>query len=249
MIKVGVTYYLTYNQVGSLRVISDTSGNVIKRIDYDSFGNIISDTNPGFIVPFGFAGGLHDRDTGIVKLGFRDYSPNVGRWTAKDPIGFWGGDVDLYGYVHNRPTRFVDPLGLWAAGISLEFSTINPFTSGGGGSYGINLEYTSISGLHLYTYATPNDVNSLGFLIGPSIQVNAATGTGDWTGPFESGAGSYGLVTGGFFHSPDDQPDPGYFGLSLGLGKGPPGIGFTRTKYHRMFPDTIPSHIALSPCH
>jgi hypothetical protein len=37
MTKAGVTYYLTYDQVGSLRVVSDASGNVIKRIDYDSF--------------------------------------------------------------------------------------------------------------------------------------------------------------------------------------------------------------------
>ena len=35
----GANYYLTYNQVGSLRVVADASGNVVKRIDYDSFGN------------------------------------------------------------------------------------------------------------------------------------------------------------------------------------------------------------------
>lgn len=49
----GSTYYLTYDQVGSLRVVSDSAGNVVKRLDYDSFGNIIGDTNPGFSVPFG----------------------------------------------------------------------------------------------------------------------------------------------------------------------------------------------------
>ena len=41
MARYGVTYYLTYDQVGSLRVVADASGNVVKRIDYDSFGNII----------------------------------------------------------------------------------------------------------------------------------------------------------------------------------------------------------------
>jgi len=39
----GTTYYLTYDQVGSLRGVADSSSNVIKRIDYDSFGNIIID--------------------------------------------------------------------------------------------------------------------------------------------------------------------------------------------------------------
>ncbi len=57
----GSTYYLTYDPVGSLRVVADASGNVVKRIDYDSFGNITDDTHPAFNVPFGFAGGLHDQ--------------------------------------------------------------------------------------------------------------------------------------------------------------------------------------------
>jgi RHS repeat-associated protein len=112
MTKGGSTYYLTYDQVGSLRVVADASGNVVKRIDYDSFGNIIGDTDPTFEVPFGFAGGLHDRDTRLVHFGYRDYDPDTGRWTAKDPIGFAGGDTDLYGYCLNNPLNFIDPFGL-----------------------------------------------------------------------------------------------------------------------------------------
>ncbi|MCI5157458.1 MAG: RHS repeat-associated core domain-containing protein [Candidatus Electrothrix sp. AUS1_2] len=108
----GATYYLGYDQVGSLRTVADASGNVVKEISYDSFGTILSDSNPAFAVPFGFAGGLHDRDTGLVKFGFRDYDPAIGRWVAKDPIFFAGGDVDLYGYVLNDPISFVDPEGL-----------------------------------------------------------------------------------------------------------------------------------------
>lgn len=113
VIKGGITYYLTYDQIGSLRSVTDVSGNVVKRIDYDSFGNITNDTNPGFVLPFGFVGGLYDRDTGLVKFGFRDYDPNVGRWTAKDPIGFRVRSVDLYGYCLNDPVNVIDPLGLF----------------------------------------------------------------------------------------------------------------------------------------
>lgn len=122
-------------------------------------------------------------------------------------------------------------------GFSLEFSTINPFSSGGGGSYGINWEYTSSTGSHLYTFSTPNNVRSAGFLPGVSLTGNIATGNGDWSGPFESGAGSYGPITGGFFHTPANQPGPGYFGLSFGGTFGPPGVGFTETTYRKMFPD------------
>ncbi|OPY76594.1 MAG: tRNA nuclease WapA precursor [Syntrophorhabdus sp. PtaU1.Bin050] len=108
----GATYYLSYDQVGSLRAASDTSGNIEKRIDYDTYGSIINDTNSAINIPFGFAGGLHDRDTGLVRFGARDYDPTLGRWTAKDPIDFAGGDTNLYGYVANDPVNGVDPEGL-----------------------------------------------------------------------------------------------------------------------------------------
>ena len=72
----------------------------------------INDTAPTFDIPFGFAGGLYDTDTRLVRFGFRDYDPEIGRWTAKDPIGFAGGDTDLYGYVLNDPVNLVDPDGI-----------------------------------------------------------------------------------------------------------------------------------------
>jgi RHS repeat-associated protein len=112
MTRGGATYYLTYDQVGSLRIVADTSGNVVKILEYDSFGNIINDTNPSFTVPFGFAGGLHDRGTNLVRFGFRDYDPDIGRWTSKDPIGFMSGDIDLYGYCLSDPINSLDSIGL-----------------------------------------------------------------------------------------------------------------------------------------
>lgn len=84
---------------------------VEQRLDYDEFGNVSFDSNPGF-QPFGFAGGLYDRDTKLVRFGARDYDAETGRWTAKDPIKFIGGDTNLYGYVFNDPVNWVDPSGL-----------------------------------------------------------------------------------------------------------------------------------------
>jgi RHS repeat-associated protein len=112
MTQAGIRYYLAYDQVGSLRTVAVGTGNVVKEMTYDSFGNLISDSDPTFDVPFGFAGGLHDRDTTLVRFGYRDYDPDIGRWTAKDPIFFAGGDTDLYGYVLNNPINFIDQLGL-----------------------------------------------------------------------------------------------------------------------------------------
>jgi len=83
-------------------------------MDYDVWGNVLADTNPGF-QPFGFAGGLYDASTGLTRFGARDYDAETGRWTSKDPIRFDGGDSNLYGYVLSDPVNFFDPLGLACA--------------------------------------------------------------------------------------------------------------------------------------
>jgi len=77
----GGVFTLHYDQVGSLRVVADTDGDVIKEILYGPFGGIIKDTNPGFRVPIGFAGGLHDRELGFVRFGWRDKSAGQRIWT------------------------------------------------------------------------------------------------------------------------------------------------------------------------
>ncbi len=86
MLKGGRTYRIVTDHLGSPRLVIDTgTGEIVQRLDYDEYGKVILDTNPRF-QPFGFAGGLYDPQTGLVRFGARDYDPEVGRWTAKDPI-------------------------------------------------------------------------------------------------------------------------------------------------------------------
>jgi hypothetical protein len=47
-----------------------------------------------------------------VRFGARDYDAYAGRWTAKDPVLFAGGDPNLYAYIGNDPVNFIDPMGL-----------------------------------------------------------------------------------------------------------------------------------------
>ncbi|HYW73595.1 MAG TPA: RHS repeat-associated core domain-containing protein [Pyrinomonadaceae bacterium] len=111
MIKGGNTYRIISDQLGSPRLVVDVNtGNVAQRLDYDEFGVVLNDTNPGF-QPFGFAGGLYDRDTGLVRFEARDYEASTGRWTAKDPILFAGGAANLYVYAGNDPVNAIDLSG------------------------------------------------------------------------------------------------------------------------------------------
>ncbi len=108
-----VNYRIIKNHLGSPRIVVNASnGTVSQRMDYDDLGNVTNDTNPGFQV-FGFAGGLYDSQTKLVKFGAREYDARAaGRWMSKDPIRFSGGDTNLYGYVANDPVNWTDPTGL-----------------------------------------------------------------------------------------------------------------------------------------
>ena len=84
----------------------------LAHIQYDSFGNIIKNTKPSLPIPIGFAGGLVDHDTGLVRFGYRDYDPACGRFTCPDPLGDTGGDHDLYDYCVDDPVNSYDITGL-----------------------------------------------------------------------------------------------------------------------------------------
>jgi RHS repeat-associated protein len=112
MVKDGQTYRMVLDHLGSVRlVVNVANGTVAQRLDYDEFGRVTVNTNPGF-QPFGYAGGLSDDQTDLVRFGRRDYDPTSGRWTTKDPIRFGGGEENLYVYVGNDPLTWSDPTGL-----------------------------------------------------------------------------------------------------------------------------------------
>ena len=111
MVKGGVSYRLLSDTNASVRVVVDSNtGVIVQQLDYDAFGQVTQDSNPGF-QPFGFAGGLHDQLTKLDRFGARDYDAEAGRWTAKDPLLFAGGATNFYEYVANDPINRNDPSG------------------------------------------------------------------------------------------------------------------------------------------
>jgi RHS repeat-associated protein len=112
MIRDGRRYRIFSDHLGSPRLIVDAdTGETIQRLDYDEFGRVLQDTNPGF-QPFGFAGGIYDQHTGLVRFGARDYDPYAGRWAVKDPILFDGDGPNVYAYALNDPINNHDIHGL-----------------------------------------------------------------------------------------------------------------------------------------
>jgi type VI secretion system secreted protein VgrG len=115
----GTIYYYHADGLGSIVNLTDQCGRVVQSYDYDSFGNM--QRRGGEVKqPYGYTGREWDKELGLYYYRARYYDPAAGRFIGKDPIGFAGGDVNLYRYVQNNPVNWIDPLGLFnpAKGIS-----------------------------------------------------------------------------------------------------------------------------------
>lgn len=114
----GVRSYVGSDQAGTPKVVFSADGTVLKRLAYDSFGNLQSDSAPGYELPIGFGGGLADPVTGLVRFGLRDYDPASGRFTARDPSFLRGSPINRYAYAGSDPVGHRDPTGLICLGFS-----------------------------------------------------------------------------------------------------------------------------------
>ena len=89
-------------------------GEIFESYSFDSFGNhqITSPTShyEKGLNPWRFQGKRYDPVTEWVHFGFRDYSPELGRWMTPDPAGFVDS-VNLYQYLYNNPHKYYDPKG------------------------------------------------------------------------------------------------------------------------------------------
>jgi RHS repeat-associated protein len=147
MIRGGEKFAFVSDERGSVRmVVAMGSGSVVQELRYDVWGRVAFDSNPGF-QPFGYAGGIFDEATGLVRFGARDYDGEIGRWLGKDPVGFNGGQTNLYAYVKNDPINIIDSSGevgsaaQIAVGIAISAGVFCAIDQGIGG--GNDLEITS----------------------------------------------------------------------------------------------------------
>jgi RHS repeat-associated protein len=116
ILRGGQRFHVATDQVGSPRAVVAADGTVVKRLEYDAYG-VTTDLDPAFFLPLGYAGGLRDQVTGLVRFGLRDYEPQSGRFTARDPAMFAGSQRSLYAYANSSPVSYHDPGGTMSVSI------------------------------------------------------------------------------------------------------------------------------------
>jgi RHS repeat-associated protein len=107
------TAYFQADGQGSITSLTDPAGGVPASYVYDSFGNLTASTGT-VRNPFEYTGREFDSETGLYYYRARYYDLLSGRFLSEDPLALEGADINLYRFVRNSPTRFVDPLGLLA---------------------------------------------------------------------------------------------------------------------------------------
>jgi RHS repeat-associated protein len=105
--------YFIQDHLGTTRALTDASGNIASSLGYDSYGNVSSGSAS---TRYTYTGREADSDNGLMYYRARWYDPQQGRFISEDPIGFDGGDVNVYSYVANSPVSKGDPFGLQRAG-------------------------------------------------------------------------------------------------------------------------------------
>jgi RHS repeat-associated protein len=104
---IGESQYYLQDHLGSTNGLTDSTGAITSQTSYDSFGNQTGNLN----TRYQFTGREKNDVTGLYYYRARWYDSKLGRFISEDPIGFGGGDVNLFGYVGNNPIMLKDPKG------------------------------------------------------------------------------------------------------------------------------------------
>lgn len=105
-----VLWHLT-DHLGTVRDLADGTGAVKNHLTYDSFGNVVAQTDPTVATRYRFTGREFDPETGLYYYRARYYDASTGRFLGEDRVGRRRG-VNRYVYVMNQPVSRLDPFGL-----------------------------------------------------------------------------------------------------------------------------------------
>lgn len=110
----GVQSWYLGDQIGSVRDVVDKTGTVLDHIQYDPYGQVVSQSNSTNAPRYFFANRELDSESGLYYNRARYFDSNIGQFIGQDPLGFGGEDSNLYRYGSNNPLSHVDPTGLFS---------------------------------------------------------------------------------------------------------------------------------------
>jgi len=122
----GQVYFYHNDHLGTPQKLTNISGAVVWSATYDAFGKATVDASSTVVNNLRFPGQYWDGETGLHYNWHRYYDPNAGRYLTEDPIGFGGGDINVYIYVGGRPLNRVDTSGLIAIPVAVGVCLANP---------------------------------------------------------------------------------------------------------------------------
>ena len=105
----GSRYYM-FDPAGHTRALLDANGNTLAQQAYTSYGQQVGTALPTPFAWNGACGIFSDPETGLLYMRARYYSPSIGRFISRDPIGFDGG-INVYAYCEGDPLNYCDPNG------------------------------------------------------------------------------------------------------------------------------------------
>jgi len=211
--------WYTFDALGSTSDLTDATGAEVNSYLYLPFGATLAATEA---IPndFEFVGqwGVASDPTGLAYMRARYYDPALGRFHSPDPLGFAGGDLNLYTYAGNNPISFMDPLGdRWMCG------RVHPSWNPSEWSYSWGLSFgTSVGVSHSASIGAGVGAGASvgpGIIVGPAVNtgvasagagLHAGAGVGAFAGAF-SGASlghSYGTTDGWFCGWTSDEEQP-----------------------------------------
>jgi RHS repeat-associated protein len=143
MEKASQTTWLLTDHLGSVRQGVNNAGTVTGSLEYNSFGQVVSQTGAVSDWRYRYTGREFDGETGLYYYRARYYDAGVGRFIGQDPLGFAAGDNNFYRYVGNNVVHLTDPSGEKAepySGVTIGDYTrfLTYQTQSGGTGYALN---------------------------------------------------------------------------------------------------------------